>query len=187
MGKKSYDELNELEKFRWDFWNTLRQYLLETRSFLRPGDSDYGHWLNLKLGEFKGMSPLKKHFTINQYITIFWVEGSKAQAIGDCRSYYVRATYDSLNDKSDNATLSQRWFKFMREREKTIHYQLGFELDWDNSRNIEVYLKSRRVVADFRNLDAWPGYINDMRIQAEHLHTAFQPRALAFTEACHNR
>ena len=52
----------------------------------------------------------------------------------------------------------------MREREKTVHYQLGFELDWDDSREKDIYLKSQNVIADIRNLDAWPGYINDMRI-----------------------
>ena len=176
-----------LEVLRTDFWNALRRHLKESSSLLQPGNTTYGRWLNFKLGEFKGMSPLKKHITINQYITIVWVEGSKAQAIGDCRSYYVRATYDSLNDKSDNATRSRRWLQFMREREKTIHYQLGFELDWDGSREKDIYLKSPNVIADIRNLDAWPGYINDMRIQAEHLHTAFQPHALAFTEAYQHR
>ena len=132
------------------------------------------------------MSPLKKRITINQYITIVWVEGSKADAVGDCSAYYVRATYDSLNDKADNAALSLRWFQFMREREKTIYYQLGFALAWDDSREKDIYLKSPNVIADIRNLDAWPGYINDMRIQAEHLHKVFQPHALAFTKAYHN-
>ena len=176
MGKKSYHELNELETPRWDFWNTLRQHLLETRSFLRPGDSEYGHWLNFRLGVIDGI-PLAP-----QYVTIVWCHNNEKKRIVDCSRYHVRATYDSLGDREDNAVMSRLWVEFMQAREQTIHSQLGFELDWDNSRNIEVYLKSRCVIANIRNLDAWPDYIKDMRIQAEHLHNVFQPHALAFNE-----
>ena len=177
MGKKSYDELSELEKLRWDFWNTLRQHLLETRSFLRPRKSDYAHWLHFSLGVIDGTP------SVSQYITVAWCSGNKQNGIVDCSRYHVRATYESLNNQEDNARTSRLWLEFMRARKQAIHSQLGFELEWDSSRNIEVYLKSRCVIADIRNLDAWPGYINDMRIQAEHLHTVFQPHALAFNEA----
>lgn len=177
MGKKSYDELNELEKLRWDFWDTLRQHLLEAQSFLQPRESDYGHWLHFSLGESNGFP------SVSQYITVAWCFGKKNEGIIDCSNYHVLATYESLNRRIDNKEMSRRWFAFMSERKQTIHDQLGFELEWDNNRNIEVYLKSRCVIADIRNLDAWPGYINDMRIQAEHLHAAFKQHALAFSEA----
>ena len=177
MGKKSYHELNELEKLRWDFWNTLRQHLLETQSFLRPRESDYGHWLNFRLGLIDATS------SVPQYVTIVWCHSNKKKGIVDCSRYHVRVTYDGLNGRKDNLQVSQRWFEFMLARQSTIHSQLGLELKWDNKRKFDVYLKAQCVMADIRNLDAWSDYINDMRIQAEHLHNVFQPHALAFNEA----
>ena len=79
-----------LEVLRTDFWNALRRDLKESSSLLQPGNTTYGRWLNFKLGEFKGMSPLKKHITINQYITIVWVEGSKAQARTKARERHLQ-------------------------------------------------------------------------------------------------
>ena len=176
MGKKSYDELNELEKLRWDFWNTLRQHLLEAQSFLRPGDSEYGYWLLFKLG-VKDQSE-----ATGQHVRIEWDDSADK-----CRSYHVEITYygqplPPLTSGPYDPAMSRKWLNFMLERRQKIHSQLGFKLEWDDHSPIEVYLKSRCVIADIRDLNAWPGYINDMRIQAEHLHRVFQPHALAFSK-----
>lgn len=178
MGKKSYDELDELEKLRWDFWNTLRLHLLDAPSFLRPGDSEYGHWLHFSFGAIDGIP------SVPQYVTIVWCHNNKKKkGVVDCSRYHVRVTYEGLSRRKDNLQVSQRWFEFMLERQSTIHSQLGFELKWDNKRKFDVYLEAQPVIADIRDLNAWPGYINDMRFQAEHLHNVFRPHALAFNKA----
>lgn len=177
MGKKSYDDLNELEKLRWDFWNTLRQHVKESASFLQPSNTKDGHWLNFPLGV------IDETPSTNQFVTIVWCQNQQENGIVDCSRYHVQATFDSLTRNPDNQALSRHWLGFMRERERTLHDQLGFELEWDDHLQIEIRLRSRCVIADIRNLDAWPGYINDMRIQAEHLHNVFQQHALAFNKA----
>ena len=78
-----------LKVLRTDFWNALRQQLMERGSFVQPGHTTYGHWLNFKLGEFECMLPLKQYITINQYITIIWVEGSKAQTRAKAGENYL--------------------------------------------------------------------------------------------------
>ena len=176
MGKKSCDELNELEKLRCDFWNELRKHLQESTSPLLPKGTKHAHWLNFKLGVLSGTSPIR------QYVTIAWVMGNKAKKIDDCSWYCVRVTYDGLNGHKDNLKMSQRWFDFMDERWQTIQEQLGFKLKWNNKRKCDVYLEAQCVMADIRDRNAWLGYINDMRIQAEQLHTVFQPHALAHLE-----
>ena len=179
MGKKSCDELNELEKLRCDFWDTLRRHLLEAQSPLQPGKSDDGFWLLFTLGVTDNSEAR------GQNVRIVWVEGSKAKKIEDCSFYHVEDVYygHPLPPLKPDPAMSRQWFKFMCECRQNVHDALGFELDWDNHAKIDVYLKSRRVIADIRDRNAWPGYINDMRIQAERLHTVFQPHALAFNEA----
>ena len=165
-----------LKNLRKGFWQALRKHLKESGSFLQLIDSKDGHWLNFRLGVIDGIP------SVPQYVTIVWCHNNKKKGVVDCSRYHVRVTYDGLNGRKDNLQASQRWFEFMSERQSTSHSQLGLELKWDNKRKFDVYLEAQPVIADIRNLDAWPGYINDMSIQAKHLHEVFQPHALAFSK-----
>lgn len=182
IGKKKYEDLNEVEKLRWDFWNVLRQHLLETQSFLRPGDSKYGYWLLFKLGV------TDQSEATGQHVRIQWVKGNSKNGIEDCSWYHVETVYygqprPPAKSGSYDPEMSLLWFKFMCEQRQQIHNRLGFKLEWDDHAPKEVYLKAKPVIANIRDRESWPGYINDMRIQAERLHAVFQPHARAFSEA----
>ena len=161
-----------LKELRAKFWKALRLKFHKSRSFLQPGDQTKSGWMQFKVGN------MKESKNVGQNIRIDWLD--------DCQSYQIQVVYfghPKLPDTKYDPAFSRLWLDFMCERQNEIHNALGYELDWDNHCRIEKYLNAKPVVADIRNLDAWPGYITDMRIQAEHLHAVFQPHALAFNEA----
>ena len=161
-----------LKELRTKFWKALRLQFHQSRSFLQPGDHTKSGWVQFKVGNMKE----SKNVGLN--LRIHW--------LNNCLSYQMLVVYlghPKPPDTKHDPAFSRLWLDFMCKRQNEIHNALGYELERDNHCRIEKYLKAKPVVADIRNLDAWQGYITDMRIQAEHLHTAFQPHALAFNEA----
>ena len=161
-----------LKDLRKDFWNALRLQFHERGSFLYPGAHTKSGWVQFKVGNMKE----SKNVGLN--LRIHW--------LNNCLSYQMLVVYlghPKPPDTKHDPAFSRLWLDFMCKRQNEIHNALGYELERDNHRRIEKYLKAKSVVADIRNLDAWQGYITDMRIQAERLHEVFQPHALAFNEA----
>jgi hypothetical protein len=145
----SADTLSDTKALQLEYWTRFREYLLQSRSPIRPQKPYPQHWMNFGVG--------RSGFMLGALLN------SMQDQIGV--ELFI------------NAPESLAFFKLLEEQRTDIELAFGASLDWMElpaKKSCRIVL--RRQGADPLDRAAWPEHMAWMREKLERLASVFGPR-----------